>query len=105
MQETTMGIASESAYTYKSKCHSYILLTLPPNQKLYTDHNSHIAILNYDSNTYAILDPYMNGTGQRDATMRMSVLDLPASRKSQRNISRHQAFIDEQVKLVCENKM
>ena len=105
MNDTTMGIASENAYQCNSKCHSSIPLTLPRNQKSYTEHNSHRTILDYDANIYAILGPYMNGTGQRDASMRLSVLDLPASRNFQRSISRHQAFIGEKIQAVCRKEM
>ena len=62
-------------------------------------------VLNYDANILAILGPYINGTGQRDASMRLSLLDLPASKHFQRNISRHQAFIGENIRNIAQKEI
>ena len=79
MQEKTIGNVSKITYRCHSKCLSIPFIELP-NHKSYTDHNSHKTILDYDANIYAILGPYMNGTEQRDASMRFLVLDLSVSR-------------------------
>ena len=105
MNDTTIGIASENTYHCNSKCHSSIPLTQPRNQKSYTEHNKYKSILDYDANIFAILGPYMNGTGQRDASMSLSLLDLPSSRNFKRNISRHQSFIGEKIQAVSEKEM
>ena len=100
-----MGIASENTYNCNSKCHSSIPLTQAWNEKSYTENKRYETILNYDANILAILGPYINGTGQRDASMRLSLLDLPASRHFQRNISRHQAFIGEKIRNITQKEI
>ena len=105
LQDKTMGIASENTYRCNSKCHSSIPLTQARNDKSYTDDKKYETILNYDANILALLGPYINGTGQRDASMRLSLLDLPPSRNFQRNISRHQAFIGEKIRNIVQEEI
>ena len=105
MQDKTIGIASENTYRCNSKCHLSIPLTQARKEKSYTKEKRYETILNYDANILALLAPYMNGTGQRDASMRLSLLDLPASRNFQRNISRHQAFIGGKITDIAQKEI
>ena len=102
MIDKTIGIASENTYRCSSKCHSSIPLTRARNDKSYAKNKM---VLNYDANKLAILGPYINGTGQRDASMRLSLLDLPASKHFQHNISRHQALIGEKIRNIAQKEI
>ena len=86
-------MASKITYQCNAKCCSSIPLAQPCNSKSYAAHNKHERILDYDANILQILGPYLNGSGQREESLRLSMLDLPNSKKFGRNISRHQALI------------
>ena len=105
MNEKTAGIATKSTYHCNTKCHPSISLAEPHNPKSYTSHNAHVSVLDYDANIYAMLSPYMNGTGQRDQALRMSIMDLPNSSNFDRNISRHQTLIGKQIEAVTKHEM
>ena len=68
IDKTTIGIVSKNTY----------------------QHNNHRSILEYDANIVQIISPCINGSGQREKSLRLSMLDLPNGKHFQRNISRYQ---------------
>ena len=75
------------------------------NRKSYTAHNCHKSILDYDANIFQIVGPYINGSGQREESLRLSMFDLPNGKNFQRNISHHQALVGEKILSVCRQEM
>ena len=100
-----MGIATTTSFRCNTKCHPSIPLVAPCNAKTYTSHNCHKSILDYDANIYAIIGPYMTGSGPRDASLRYSLHNLPGSRNLRRTILRHQSLVGSKIREVCENEM
>ena len=72
----TIGIASKTAFHYQSVAHKTSFLSQSINPKSYTLHNKHKSVLDYDANIYAIVSPYMNGTGVRDTSLRYTLMNL-----------------------------
>ena len=103
--EQTKGIASEITYRCNAKCGTSIPLAQSCNRKSYSSHNSHISILDYDANIMQIIGPYINGSGQREELLRLSMLDLPSGKHFQCNISRHQGVVGEKIRSVCNHEM
>ena len=105
LEEETWGIATTSKFWCNTKCHPSIPLVAPCNTKTYTSHNCHKSILDYDANIYAIIDPFITGSGPREASLRYSLHDLPSSRNLRRTISRHQSLVGSKIQAVCQNEM
>lgn len=99
--EQTKGIVSEITYQCNAKCGASIPLAQSCNRKSYTNYNSHVSILDYDADIMQIVAPYINGSGQREESLRLSMLDLPSGKNFQRNISRHEALVGKKIQLVC----
>ena len=100
-----MGNRNHEQFWCNTKCHPSIPLVAPCNTKTYTSHNCHKSILDYDANIYAIIDPFITGSGPREASLRYSLLDLPSSRNLRRTISRHQSLVGSKIQEVCQNEM
>ena len=99
-----MGIASTTTYRCGCEEHADLPLTNEPKSKSY-DKAKRPTSLDYDDNINAVLMGYINGTGARDVSKSLTLLDLPKASNFQRTCTRHQGIIGDKIREVTAREM
>jgi len=61
--------------------------------------------MDYDDHINAVLMGYINGTGVRDVSKSLTLLDLPKASNFQRTFTRHQGIIGDKIREVTAREM
>ena len=97
IEDSTIGIASNTSYVCNEPSHLPIPLTESINIKPYIDSNGQQTAMDFDINVKAVLNQFYLGIGPRAIAGYAAMLDLPNAKKMLYHCNRRQGVIGEKL--------